>query len=150
MNLDSLRRVEKFENETDSIILIAKPRKIIVKTPIIVEDTLSFKEDIKIGVSSKNVQANNKGRANVEIVCKNESNSTYKNVLIVLECVGAKREWTGDLNAKSEMKLSFNVPAKFSAKEIKRKITVITNYKQETVTNELSVNIKRYMPVRSR
>lgn len=150
--LDSLRRVVKFENNTDSIIFIAPPRKIVVKKTSIVENEKvpTINESLAISLSSKNVQANNKGHVYVTVIIKNESNTTYKDISIKLKSVGANRTWSGDLDQNSELKLSLNIPAKFSSPSIKRKIIVTVSSCNDFLSKELTAIIKRYTPVRSR
>ena len=150
--LDSLRRVVKFENNTDSIIFIVPPRKIVVKKPTIIEneEVPTINESLAISLSSKNVQANNKGRAYVTIIIKNKSNTTYKNISIKLKSIGANRDWSGDIDQNSELKLSLNIPAKFSSKSISSKIFATVSDDKNNIEEELIVIVKRYTPIRSR
>ncbi len=150
LSLDSLGRVVKFENNTDSIVFIKPLRKVIVKKADTIKDLLVLKDDIKIKLSSNYVKANSKGRAYLEVIIKNESNSTYKDVSILLKCIGNSRRWSGDLEPQSNLKLSFNVPAKFSASEMKRKISINIVHDEDVMEEERVVTIKRYTPVRSR
>lgn len=151
LTVDSLMRVSKYESELDSIVFIEKPRKAIVKKKVVVQiDTLSIREDLKVQLAYKNLQANGKGRARAEIKLLNTSSKKIENLSVSLKCAGAKREWDGTIDAASVCKLSFNIPARFSSASITRKIQVVIKYKDETVEHILPVTIKRYNPIRSR
>lgn len=150
LTMDSLMRVSKYESESDSIVFIEKPRKAIVKKVVLPTDTLSIKEDLNVQLAYKNLQANERGRAHAEIKLLNTSNEKIGELSVSLECAGAKREWEGTVDALSEYKLSFNIPARFSSASITRKILVVIRYKDETVEHILPVTIKRYNPIRSR
>lgn len=148
--MDSLMRVSMYESESDSIVFIEKPRKTIVKKVAIPTDTLSIKRDLDVQLAYKNLQANERGRAHAEIKLLNTSNEKIEKLSVSLECAGAKREWEGTINALSEYRLSFNIPARFSSAAITRKILVVIRYKDESVEHILPVTIKRYNPIRSR
>lgn len=150
LTLDSLKRVSKYENGDDSIVFIEKPRKITVKKVTVPIDTLSLKKDLKVELVYKNLQANEKGKAYTEIKLVNTSNNKFEELSVTLECAGATREWYGTLEGNSEIRLSFNMPARFSSTSIKRIVLVKIKYKDETIEYECPVTIKRYTPVRSR
>lgn len=147
LTLDSLMRVSKFETGTDSIVFIENPRKVIVKKVV---DTLSLKEDLNVELVYKNLQANEKGRAYTEVKLVNTSNDKFEDLSVTLECAGATREWNGSLGGKSEVRISFNIPARFSSTSIKRNILIGISHKEENIELEYPVTIKRYTPVRSR
>lgn len=150
LTLDSLMRVSKFETETDSIVFIEKLRKVIVKKAELPLDTLSLKEDLKIELVYKDLQANEHGKAYTEIKLVNTSNDNFDELSVVLECAGATREWNGSLSGNSEVRISFNVPARFSSTSIKRNILIDIGFRDENIELEYPVTIKRYRPVRSR
>lgn len=150
LTLDSLMRVSKFETGTDSIVFIEKPRKVVVKKVEIPIDTLSLKENLKVELVYKNLQANDQGKAYTEIKLVNTSNDIFDELSVALECAGATREWNGSLSGNSEVKISFNVPARFSSPSIKRNILINVSYKDDSIELEYPVTIKRYTPVRSR
>lgn len=150
LTLDSLMRVSKFETGTDSIVFIEKPRKVVVKKVEIPIDTLSLKENLKVELVYKNLQANDQGKAYTEIKLVNTSNDKFDELSVALECAGATREWNGSLSGNSEVKISFNVPARFSSPSIKRNILINVSYKDDSIELEYPVTIKRYTPVRSR
>lgn len=150
LTLDSLMRVSKFETGTDSIVFIEKLRKVIVKKAELPLDTLSLKEDLKIELVYKDLQANEHGKAYTEIKLVNISNDNFDELSVVLECAGATREWNGSLSGNSEVRISFNVPARFSSTSIKRNILIDIGFKDENIELEYPVTIKRYTPVRSR
>ncbi len=147
LTLDSLMRVSKFETGADSIVFIENPRKVIVKKVV---DTLSLKEDLNVELVYKNLQANEKGRAYTEVKLVNTSNDKFEDLSVTLECAGATREWNGSLGGKSEVRISFNIPARFSSTSIKRNILIGISHKEENIELEYPVTIKRYTPVRSR
>lgn len=150
LTLDSLMRVSKFETGTDSIVFIEKLRKVIVKKAELPLDTLSLKEDLKIELVYKDLQANEHGKAYTEIKLVNTSNDNFDELSVVLECAGATREWNGSLSGNSEVRISFNVPARFSSTSIKRNILIDIGFRDENIELEYPVTIKRYRPVRSR
>ena len=150
LTLDSLMRVSKFETGTDSIVFIEKLRKVIVKKAELPLDTLSLKEDLKIELVYKYLQANEHGKAYTEIKLVNTSNDNFDELSVVLECAGATREWNGSLSGNSEVRISFNVPARFSSTSIKRNILIDIGFRDENIELEYPVTIKRYTPVRSR
>ena len=150
LTLDSLMRVSKFETGTDSIVFIEKPRKVVVKKVEIPIDTLSLKEDLKVELVYKNLQANDQGKAYTEIKLVNTSNDKFDELSVALECAGATREWNGSLGGNSEVRISFNIPARFSSTSIKRNILIGISHKDENIELEYPVTIKRYTPVRSR
>lgn len=150
LTLDSLMRVSKFETGTDSIVFIEKPRKVVVKKVELPIDTLSLKEDLKVELVYKNLQANEQGKAYTEIKLVNTSNDKFDELSVALECAGATREWNGSLSGNSEVRISFNVPARFSSPSIKRNILINVSYKDDSIELEYPVTIKRYAPVRSR
>ena len=150
LTLDSLMRVSKFETGTDSIVFIEKTRKVIVKKAELPLDTLSLKEDLKIELVYKDLQANEHGKAYTEIKLVNTSNDNFDELSVVLECAGATREWNGSLSGNSEVRISFNVPARFSSTSIKRNILIDIGFRDENIELEYPVTIKRYTPVRSR
>jgi len=150
LTLDSLMRVSKFETGTDSIVFIEKPRKVVVKKVELPIDTLSLKEDLKVELVYKNLQANEQGKAYTEIKLVNTSNDKFDELSVALECAGATREWNGSLSGNSEVRISFNVPARFSSPSIKRNILIDVSYKDDSIELEYPVTIKRYTPVRSR
>lgn len=153
LTLDSLMRVSKYETGNDSIIFIEKPRKIIIEevsTVVVPVDTLSLKEDLNVELVYKNLQANENGRAYTEVRLVNTSNDSFEELSVVLECAGATREWNGSLNGNSEVKIAFNVPARFSSTSIKRNVLIKISYKDDILELEYPITIKRYTPVRSR
>ena len=150
LTMDSLMRVSMYESESDSIVFIEKPRKAIVKKVVIPIDTLSIKEDLDVQLAYKSLQANERGRAHAEIKLLNTSNEKFEKLSVSLECAGAKREWEGTIDALSECRLSFNIPARFSSASITRKVLVVIRHKDETVEHILPVTVKRYNPIRSR
>lgn len=150
LTVDSLMRVSKYESETDSIVFIRKPRKVVVKKVSPPIDTMSIKEDIDIQLVRKYLQANEKGRAYTEIKIINKSNEKLEKLSVSLECAGTKRKWEGTIDALSEHSLSFNIPARFSSSSITRNILVVIRYKDEIAEHTLPITIKRYNPIRSR
>lgn len=150
LTIDSLMRVTKFETGTDSIVFIEKPRKIVVKKVELPLGSLSLKEDLKVELIYKNLQANEQGKAYTEIKLVNTSNDKFDELSVSLECAGATREWNGSLSGNSEVRISFNVPARFSSTSIKRNILIDISFKDENLELEYPVTIKRYTPVRSR
>ncbi len=151
LTLDSLMRATKLENEADSIVLIEKPRKVVVKQPTIPIDTLSIEKNIYVELSSKNLQANANGRAYTEVKIRNIFYEKIENLFVTIENNGATvREWDGSLEGNSEVSLLLNLPARFSSEAIKRNIIVHIKYKDQEMEKELPVTIKRYTPVRSR
>ena len=146
LTLDSLMRVSKFETGTDSIVFIEKPRKVIVKKVVVPV----LKEDLNVELVYKNLQANEKGRAYTEVKLVNTSNDKFEELSVTLECAGATREWNGSLGGNSEVRISFNIPARFSSTSIKRNILIGISHKEENIELEYPVTIKRYTPVRSR
>lgn len=150
LTLDSLMRVSKFETGTDSIVFIEKPRKVIVNKVVVPVDALSLKEDLNVELVYKNLQANEKGRAYTEVKLVNTSNDKFEELSVTLECAGATREWNGSLSGNSEVRISFNIPARFSSTSIKRNILIGISHKEENIICEYPVTIKRYTPVRSR
>lgn len=150
LTLDSLMRVSKYEAGDDSIVFIEKPRKVIVKKVVVPVDTLSLKEDLNVELVYKNLQANEKGRAYTEVKLVNTSNDKFEELSVILECAGATREWNGSLGGNSEVRISFNIPARFSSTSIKRNILIGISHKNDNIELEYPVTIKRYTPVRSR
>ena len=150
LTLDSLMRVSKYENGDDSIVFIEKPRKVIVKKVVVPVDTLSLKEDLNVELVYKNLQANEKGQAYTEVKLINTSNDKFEELTVTLECAGATREWNGSLGGNSEVRISFNIPARFSSTSIKRNVLIGISHKEDNIELEYPVTIKRYTPVRSR
>lgn len=150
ITLDSLMRVSKYESGDDSIVFIEKPRKVVVQKVEVPVDTLSLEEDLKVELVYKNLQANERGRAYTEVKLVNTSNEKFENLSVYLECAGAIKEWKGSLGEKSELEITFNVPARFSSASMKRNILVAVSYKDDDIELEFPVTIKRYTPVRSR
>lgn len=150
LTLDSLMRVSKFETGTDSIVFIEKPRKVIVKKVVVPVNTLSLKEYLNVELVYKKLQANEKGRAYTEVKLANTSNDKFEELSVTLECAGAIREWNGSLGGNSEVRISFNIPARFSSTSIKRSILIGISHKDDNIELEYPVTIKRYTPVRSR
>lgn len=150
--LDSLMRVEKFETKTDSIIFIEKPKPVIVEIPqlSIPEDTFSVKDNMRVNLMNRSIQANGKGKANTEVKISNKSSLKFKNLTILLQCGTITREWEGTLEGNSEIHLSLTIPATFSASQIKRNVIVHIYYKDEDIEYKLPLTIKRYTPIRSR
>lgn len=150
--LDSLMRVEKFETKTDSIIFIEKPKPVIVEIPqlSILEDTFSVKDNMRVNLMNRSIQANGKGKANTEVKISNKSSLKFENLTILLQCGTITREWEGTLEGNSEIHLSLTIPATFSASQIKRNVIVHINYKDEDIEYKLPLTIKRYTPIRSR
>ena len=150
--LDSLMRVEKFETKTDSIIFIEKPKPVIVEIPqlSIPEDTFSVKDNMRVNLMNRSIQANGKGKANTEVKISNKSSLKFENLTILLQCGTITREWEGTLEGNSEIHLSLTIPATFSASQIKRNVIVHINYKDEDIEYKLPLTIKRYTPIRSR
>ena len=109
-----------------------------------------MKEDLNVELVYKNLQANEKGRAYTEVKLVNTSNDKFDELSVALECAGATREWNGSLSGNSEVRISFNVPARFSSPSIKRNILIDVSYKDDSIELEYPVTIKRYTPVRSR
>lgn len=150
LTLDSLMRVSKYVAGDDSIVFIEKPRKIIVKKVELPVDTLSLKDDLKVELVYKNLQANKKGTAYTEIKLVNRSNDKFEDLSVNLECADATREWNGTLDGNSGVRISFNIPARFSSISMKRNILIDIKYKDDNIKFEYPVTIKRYTPVRSR
>ncbi len=150
--LDSLMRVTKYENGTDSIIFIQQqpPQKGIVRKMIVPIDTTSISHDLMVELTDRNIRANEKGQAYTKIKVKNKGNFKYKNVFISIKSSNASREWKGDIGANSDLSLSFNIPARFSSLAIKRNIVVNIAYDKERIEKDFTVTIKRYTPIRSR
>lgn len=150
--LDSLMRVEKFEIKTDSIIFIEKPKPVIVEIPqlSIPEDTFSVKDNMRVNLMNRSIQANGKGKANTEVKISNKSSLKFENLTILLQCGTITREWEGTLEGNSEIHLSLTIPATFSASQIKRNVIVHIYYKDEDIEYKLPLTIKRYTPIRSR
>lgn len=150
--LDSLMRVEKFETKTDSIIFIEKPKPVIVEIPqlSIPEDTFSVKDNMRVNLKNRSIQANGKGKANTEVKISNKSSLKFENLTILLQCGTITREWEGTLEGNSEIHLSLTIPATFSASQIKRNVIVHIYYKDEDIEYKLPLTIKRYTPIRSR
>lgn len=150
--LDTLMRVEKFETKNDSIIFIEKPKPVIVESPQlpILEDTFSVRDNMRVNLMNRSIQANGKGKAHTEVTISNKSSYKFDNLTISLQCGTITREWEGSLEGSSEIHLSLTVPATFSTSQIKRNITVHINYKDEDIEYKLPLTIKRYTPIRSR
>ena len=150
--LDSLMRVEKFETKTDSIIFIEKPKPVIVEIPqlSIPEDTFSVKDNMRVNLMNRSIQANGKGKANTEVKISNKSSLKFENLTILLQCGTITREWKGTLEGSSEIHLSLTIPTTFSASQIKRNVIVHIYYKDEDIEYKLPLTIKRYTPIRSR
>lgn len=150
--LDSLMRVEKFETKTDSIIFIEKPKPVIVESPQlpIPEDTFAVKDNMRVNLMNRSIQANGKGKANTEVKISNKSSLKFENLTILLQCGTITREWEGTLEGNSEIHLSLTIPATFSASQIKRNVIVHIYYKDEDIEYKLPLTIKRYTPIRSR
>jgi hypothetical protein len=150
LTLDSLMRVSKYEAGDDSIIFIETPPKVIGKKVVVPVDKLSLKEDINVELVYKNLKANEKGRAYTEVKLVNTSNEKFEKLSVSLECAGATGEWNGSLEGNSDVRIPFNVPARFSSTSIKRNIVIDISFKDENIELEFPVTIKRYTPVRSR
>lgn len=150
--LDSLMRVEKFETKSDSIIFIEKPKPVIVESPqlSISEDTFSVRDNMRVELMNRNIQANGKGKAYTEVKISNKSSYKFENLTISLKCGTITREWKGSLEGSSEIHLSLTIPATFSTSQIKRNVIVHINYKDEDIEYKLPLTIKRYTPIRSR
>lgn len=150
--LDSLMRVKKFETKNDSIVFIEKPKPVIVEIPQIPipEDTLSLRDDIRVVLMNKSIQANRKGKAYIEVKIVNRSAQKFEDLTVSLKCRAASREWKGSLDGSSEMHLSLSIPATFSTSQIRRNVIVQIVYKKENVEHRLPLTIKRYTPKRSR
>lgn len=150
--LDTLMRVEKFETKTDSIIFIEKPKPVIVESPQlpILEDTFSIRDNMRVNLMNRSIQANGKGKAYTEVKISNKSSYKFENLTILLQCGTITREWKGVLEGNSEMHLSLTIPATFSASQIKRNVIVHISYKDEDIEYKLPLTIKRYTPIRSR
>lgn len=150
--LDSIMRVEKFETKSDSIIFIEKPKPVIVESPQlpIPEDTLSVKDNMRVNLMNRSIQANGKGKANTEVKISNKSSFKFEDLKISLQCGTITREWKGTLEGSSEIHLSLTIPATFSASQIKRNVIVHIYYKDEDIEYKLPLTIKRYTPIRSR
>ena len=154
LTLDSLMRVKKFNTGNDSIVFIETPRKTIEIIEEVVKpqpiDTLSLDDDIEIRLSSASLQADAKGSAFLRVTVKNTSYEKFEGIAVMLECNGVKRVWTGDLEGTAEVKVSMNIPARFSALAIKRDVNVTISYKDSTLKKTFAVTVHRYNPVRSR
>lgn len=150
--LDTLMRVEKFETKTDSIIFIEKPKPVIVESPQlpILEDTFSIRDNMRVNLMNRSIQANGKGKAYTEVKISNKSSYKFENLTILLQCGTITREWKGTLEGSSEIHLSLTIPATFSASQIKRNVIVHIYYKDEDIEYKLPLTIKRYTPIRSR
>lgn len=149
--LDSLMRVSKFKTNTDSIIFIDTPKPVIPEPePLPIPDSLSVKDDINVELLNKNVQANGKGKAYIEVKMENKSVQKFENLIVSLKCGITTRKWSGFLEGKSEIHLSLNIPASFSTAQIKRTVIVQIEYNDEYVEYKLPLTIKRYTPIRSR
>ena len=150
LTLDSLMRVSKFETETDYIVFIEKPRKITIKKVVKPQNIISIQNNLKIELTSKNLQANEKGKANSEIKLINISNQKLENLSVTIKCSDVVRKWDGTLEGNSEVKISLIIPARFSTNTIKRNLSIEVNYKDECVKRDYPVTVKRYTPIRSR
>ena len=150
LTLDSLMRVSKYEADNDSIVFIETPRKDIVKKDVAPVDILSLKEDLNVGLVYKNLQANEKGQAYTEVKLVNTSNNKFENWYVTLECAGATKIWDDPLDGNSEVRIPFNIPARFSSTSIKRNILITILYNDQYNEWEYTVTIKRYTPVSSR
>lgn len=148
--IDSLSRAVKFVNGKDSIEFIKIPRKVERKVVTMPVERRFLEEDLSVSASPKVLNANSKGRAYTEIKVSNKSNLNYADLVITLECAGTSREWTGSLDGNSEVSISLNLPARFSAEAIKRTVKVHIVYKEDSLEKEIPITIKRYTPVRSR
>ena len=150
--LDTLMRVEKFETKTDSIIFIEKPKPVIVESPQlpILEDTFSIRDNMRVNLMNRSIQANGKGKANTEVKISNKSSFKFEDLKISLQCGTITREWKGTLEGSSEIHLSLTIPTTFSASQIKRNVIVHISYKDEDIEYKLPLTIKRYTPIRSR
>ena len=150
LTLDSLMRVSKYEADNDSIVFIETPRKDIVKNVVAPVDILSLEEVLNVGLVYKNLQANEKGQAYTEVKLVNTSNNKFEQLYVILECAGATKKWDGPLAGNSEVRIPFNIPARFSSTSIKRNIIITILYKDEDIELKYPVTIKRYTPVSSR
>ncbi len=151
LTLDSLNHVVKFENATDSIIFIEKPKVVVVQPVVEVPvDTLHLEEDLAVKLSSSHIQANAKGTAYTEVRVKNKSNHTYESVTIQVVCDKTTRDWEGNLDANSEIKIALVLPARFSTETLKKTVSVTIQHKEKQLEEDCSLTIKRYTPVRSR
>ena len=150
--LDTLMRVEKYETRSDSIIFIEKPKPVIVESPQlpILEDTFSIRDNMRVNLMNRSIQANGKGKANTEVKISNKSSYKFENLTILLQCGTITREWKGTLEGSSEIHLSLTIPTTFSASQIKRNVIVHISYKDEDIEYKLPLTIKRYTPIRSR
>lgn len=149
LTLDSLMRVYKFETSSDSIVFIDDIENQKNLNDKKQTDTLNLKEDLKVELVYKDLQANEKGKAYTEIKLTNTSNIDFEDIYVHLECAGATREWNKSLSGKSEVNIYFNVPARFSSATIRRNILINIHYKNDSIKIEHPVIIKRYTPVRS-
>ncbi len=148
LTLDSLMRASKFETGTDSIVFIEKPRKIVVEKVVAPVDTLSLREDLEVDLVYKNLQANEDGRAYTEVKLVNKSNERIDGLSVSLECAGATKSWNKSLGGNSEVRIAFNIPARFSVASIKRDVIVRISHKGDSIELEYPVTIRRYTPVR--
>lgn len=150
--LDSLMRVEKFETKNDSIVFIEKPKPVIVEIPQIPipEDTLSLRDNIRVVLMNKSIQANRKGKAYIEVKIANKSTQKFEDLTVSLKCRTVSREWQGVLEGDSEIHLPLSIPATFSTSQIRRNVIVQIVYKDENIEYKLPLTIKRYTPKRSR
>lgn len=148
--LDSLMRVIKYRHGKDSIVFIEPPKPKVIEIVKPIEIDYNLEEDFDIVLTTKSVRANSKGRAYAEIEVRNASETEYEGIEILLECAGAKKEWSGKIGKFSDVALSFNVPARFSQAEITRKIKVTVKHKNVSVVKSLPIKIRRYRPVSRR
>lgn len=151
--LDSLMHVEKFKRDNDSIVFIEPPKPIIEETPqtiILIDTLLSIGDNMRVDLMNRSIQANEKGRAYAEVRIVNESTNKFEGLTVSLQCGATIRKWNGALDGNSEIHLSLNIPAAFSASQIKRNVVVNIEYNDETAGYTLPLTIKRYTPIRSR
>ena len=148
LTLDNLMRVTKFEKDGDTIVFIEEGSS--KRTAKGSANTLALKEYLKVELLYNDIQANEKGKAYTEVKLVNKSKEKLEVLVVNLECAGATREWSGSINGNSEVKIWFNIPARFSSASINRNLVVKISYGEENIELEYPVTIKRYTPVRSR
>ena len=150
LSLDHLMRVSKYETGSDSIVFIKPPRKISIKKVETPKVRLSIKEDMSVDLIYKNLQANEKGKAYTEVKLVNKSNEKFEELSVTLKCGNATREWSGSLGSNSEVRIAFNIPARFSTATLRQNVQVVVKQNEENIEFEFPITIKRYTPIRSR
>lgn len=147
--LDSLERAIKYMSGDDELVFIAPVQTVeeVVVPDVQPVDTLSARNHLKVSLSSKNLQANSSGRANVKIKISNIAEETFDKLTLYWECAGANGTKEVSVDAKGEVQIPISLPARFSSTSVRRTVLVSLTYEdEEPFEQELSVSIKRYTP----